>query len=62
MNTKKRKDKNKNSNNSEFYFDDCPICQAMKNAEERGEDIGESELKKAFAVANKLIEKKSFNN
>ena len=32
-------------------FDDCPICQAMKRAEEAGENLTPSDLKKAFQVA-----------
>ena len=34
------------------YFDDCPICRAMKKAEEEGRAISEDELKEAFAKAN----------
>jgi glutaredoxin len=32
-----------------FYFDDCPICQAMKKAEDAGKNLSLLELKKAFA-------------
>lgn len=32
-------------------FDDCPICQAMKRAEEKGEALTEAELKEAFKKA-----------
>lgn len=38
---------------SGFYFDDCPICQAMKKAEEEGRALSSSETKKAFEKANK---------
>ena len=33
------------------YFDDCPICQAMKRAEEQGRTLSLSELKTAFKAA-----------
>jgi hypothetical protein len=36
---------------SEFYFDDCPICRVMKKAENEGKDITYDELKKAFKEA-----------
>ncbi|MBM4401944.1 MAG: hypothetical protein FJ044_01750 [Candidatus Cloacimonetes bacterium] len=36
---------------SPFYFDDCPICRAMKMAEERGRPLSQSELKEAFRQA-----------
>ena len=39
---------------SDFFFDDCPICRAMKKAEEEGRQLSESELHKAF---EKLKEK-----
>lgn len=35
------------------YYDDCPICQAMKKAEEEGRSLSSSEAKKAFEKANK---------
>ncbi len=34
-------------------FDDCPVCQAMKKADEQGRELSLPELKKAFAKANK---------
>jgi hypothetical protein len=37
----------------EFYFDDCPICQAMKKAEEEGRSPSLNELKEAFRKAKK---------
>lgn len=37
---------------SDTYFDDCPICQAMKKAEEEGRNLSEKELVEAFAEAN----------
>jgi len=36
------------------YFDDCPVCQAMKKAEEEGRELSYEELKKAFKEANEL--------
>lgn len=36
------------------YFDDCPVCQVMKDAEEKGRTLTESELKQAL---NKAKEK-----
>lgn len=36
---------------SEFLFDDCPICQAMKAAQNRGKDLSEQELIQAFKKA-----------
>jgi len=38
---------------SPFYFDDCPICQAMKKAEEEGRSLTIRELKQAFKKAKK---------
>ena len=37
----------------EFYFDDCPICKAMRAADERGRALSSEELKRAFKKANK---------
>lgn len=33
---------------NDTYFDDCPICQAMKQAEEEGRALTEDETKEAF--------------
>lgn len=38
---------------SDFYFDDCAICQAMKTGEDRGYDLSLEELQAAFKKANK---------
>lgn len=38
---------------SETFYDDCPICQAMKKAEEEGRSLSEAEAKEAFAKANR---------
>lgn len=35
------------------YYDDCPICRAMKKAEEEGRSLSSSEIEKAFEEANK---------
>ena len=35
------------------FFDDCPICQAMKAAKEKGIELSEEELKAAFRKAKK---------
>jgi len=40
--------KNKNKNNNDFFFDDCPICQALKEGKN-----STKELKKAFLEAKK---------
>ena len=34
------------------YFDDCPVCQAMKKAEEEGRNLSLAELRAAFEAAN----------
>lgn len=42
------------------YFDDCAICQAMKKAEETGQDLTVEELETVFAkqnLKNRLKEK-----
>jgi hypothetical protein len=49
--TKKSKSSKEPAN--EFLFDDCPICQAMKKAQERGFDLSYEELQQAFSEANK---------
>lgn len=33
------------------YFDDCPICRAMKKAEEEGRNLSLAELRAAFKAA-----------
>ncbi|HNR81162.1 MAG TPA: hypothetical protein PKK37_01875 [Candidatus Pacearchaeota archaeon] len=37
--------------NGEIFFDDCPICRAMKAAQEQGRDLSLEELKAAFQEA-----------
>lgn len=37
-----------------FKNDDCPICQAMKKAEEEGKELSLEELKEAFQEAKKV--------
>lgn len=55
---KKKKIENKGKtvgkfSESEFYFDDCLICQGMKSAEEKGKSLNVDELKDLFKKANK---------
>jgi len=38
-------------NKKEELFDDCPICQAMKAAQEQGKELTSEELKEAFKKA-----------
>lgn len=40
-------------NENNFLFDDCPICQAMKEADANGRSLTMKELKKAFKKAKK---------
>ncbi len=35
-------------------YDDCPICRAMRKAEQEGKDLDPVELAKAFNEANKI--------
>ncbi len=53
MATKTKKLKSSKKAPNEFLFDDCPICQAMKKAQERGFDLSYEELQAAFSEANK---------
>ena len=36
------------------YFDDCPICRAMKKAEKEDRSLSEEEVKIAFEKAKKV--------
>ena len=38
-------------NKKEELFDDCPICQAMKAAQEQGRELTLEELKEVFKKA-----------
>lgn len=38
---------------SDDFFDDCPICQAMKKAQKDGRNLSESEIKEAFEESKK---------
>lgn len=38
-------------NKKEEFFDDCPICQAMRMAQEQGREMTPEELKEAFKKA-----------
>ncbi len=40
-------------NKKEEFFDDCPICRAMKAAQEQGRELTLEELKGAFKKAKK---------
>lgn len=42
---------NKKLKDEEDFFDDCPICQAMKLAKEQGREPTLEELKKVFKKA-----------
>ena len=35
----------------EEFFDDCPICQAMKAAQGQGRELTQEEVKEAFKKA-----------
>lgn len=35
----------------EHFFDDCPICRAIKATEQTGKELTEQELKEAFQQA-----------
>lgn len=37
-----------NKINDEEFFDDCPVCRAMKLAKEQGRELTSEELKEAF--------------
>lgn len=54
MVTKAKKSKSNKESGEGELFDDCPICQAMKMAQERGYDLSYEELQAAFEQANKL--------
>ena len=36
------------------YFDDCPVCQAMKKAEEEKRELTLEELLEAYAEAERM--------
>ncbi|OGG08859.1 hypothetical protein A2154_02190 [Candidatus Gottesmanbacteria bacterium RBG_16_43_7] len=42
---------NASFSDSELYYDDCPICRAMKEAEKRDKNLTLPELKQAFVKA-----------
>ena len=46
-----KSEKKRNKYYDNFFFDDCPICQAMKKAEEQGKSLSLPELRKAFREA-----------
>ena len=41
-----------NNFNEEDFFDDCPICQAMKAAKKEGRELLFDELQELFKKAN----------
>lgn len=49
--TPKKKKTNIKFQDSEYYFDDCPICQLMKKAEDERRILTAGELKQAFKKA-----------
>ena len=38
---------------SDSYYDDCPVCRAMKEAEEKGKELNMVEIAEAFGKAKK---------
>jgi len=55
INSKKKNEEGKKIlvSSSDFYYDDCPICQGMKKAKEEGKKLSEEELIKLFEEVNK---------
>lgn len=47
----KVKDESTEKFTEEDFYDDCPICQAMKEAEKEKRELSSGELKKAFTQA-----------
>lgn len=45
-----------------FYFDDCPICQAMKKADKEKRETSAEELIKAFKKAKKKYPDRTYIN
>lgn len=45
------KSSKKKKHSESFYFDDCPICQAMKKADQEDRELGMEELISAFKEA-----------
>jgi len=39
--------------NTKFYFNDCPICQAMKKAEDEERNLNINELHEVFKEAKR---------
>ena len=42
---------NRSGDGDDELFDDCPICRAMKAAQDDGRELTEQELKEAFKKA-----------
>lgn len=51
MDKRKKSKGNIEFQDSNFYFDDCPICCALKKAEEEGKNLTITELKQSFKEA-----------
>lgn len=68
MKKHKKSAKPKSRSSKWEYFEDCGICQAMKNAEKHDRDLSMEELKYAFKKQNsknpwlKNLQIKSSNN
>ena len=58
MRSKKIQSKVIKFSDSEFYFDDCAICQGMKKAEDEGKELNLNQLKSLFKKAGKKTNKK----
>lgn len=57
---KKKKEQAYLVTGGEPEYDDCPICQAMKKAEEEGRTLGMTELTEVFDMANATQKSKKF--
>lgn len=55
---KKKKEQTFLISGGEPDYDDCPICQAMKKAEEEGRTLTEQELTEIFAMTNATLKNK----
>lgn len=49
----KKKRKRQTSPQDSEFFDDCPVCQAMKRAKDNNRLLTVSEIKEAFEEAKK---------
>lgn len=53
---KSHKNNKRPASEEEFFFDDCPVCQAEKKALQEGRELSLTELRKAFRQAEKMQE------